>query len=167
MLTIQGPKLSNWNWLKIEGGFFNGTGGPGAANILNGSASGTSNTSDFDKFKDFIGHVVINRSSKDEKIKYGLGASYYAGGFRQDVSDRYHYGIDGAGVKGFTLEQSKSEVNANVNSRVKVDKTYVGFDGQLNIDWMIGMTTFRAEYIQGVQPGTSTNRFQHVFLNRC
>jgi hypothetical protein len=163
MITLQGPKLSNWNWLKVEGGFFNGTGGPGAANILNGAASGTSNSSDFDKFKDFIGHIVINRSSKDEKIKYGLGASYYAGGFRQDTSDRYHYGIDGAGVKGFTLEQSKSEVSTNINTRKKVDRTYVGFDGQLNIDWMIGITTFRAEYIQGVQPGTSKNTASPAF----
>ena len=28
MLTIQGPKLSNWNWLKLEAGLFNGTGAP-------------------------------------------------------------------------------------------------------------------------------------------
>jgi len=163
MLAIQGPKLSNWNWLKIEGGFFNGTGGPGAANILNGTASGTSNTSDFDKFKDFIGHVVINRSSKSEKIKWGVGASYYAGGFRQDTSNQYKYAVDGAGVKGFNVAQKKSEVSANINARKKVDRTYVGLDGQVNIDWMIGVTTFRAEYISGVQPSTSTNTASPAF----
>jgi hypothetical protein len=163
MLTIQGPKLSNWNWLKVEGGFFNGTGAPGAANILNGSASGTSNTSDFDKFKDFIGHIVINRSNKSEKIKWGLGASYYAGGFRQDASDRYAYGTDSIGEKGFTMDQKKAEVSANVNAREKVDRTYLGFDGQFNIDWMIGMTTIRAEYIQGSQPATSGSSASPAF----
>jgi hypothetical protein len=163
MLTIQGPKLSNWNWLKVEGGFFNGTGGPGAANILNGAASGSSNSSDFDKFKDFIGHLVINRSGKSEKIKWGLGASYYAGGFRQDASDRYEEGTDGVGVKGFMIEQKKSEVSANINARKKVDKTYMGFDGQLNIDWMAGVTTLRAEYISGVQPGTSGSSASPAF----
>jgi hypothetical protein len=163
MISIQGPKLSNWNWVKVEGGFFNGTGGPGAANILNNTASGTSNTSDFDKFKDFIGHIVINRASKSEKIKWGLGASYYAGGFRQDVSDRYEEGTDGVGVKGFMIEQKKSEVSANINTRKKVDKTYIGFDGQLNIDWMAGVTTIRAEYISGVQPATSGSSASPAF----
>jgi hypothetical protein len=163
MLTIQGPKLSNWNWIKVEGGFFNGTGGPGAANILNGIATGTSNTSDFDKFKDFIGHLVINRSNKSEKLKWGVGASYYAGGFRQDVSDRYEYGTDGLGVKGFTIDQKKSEVNPNINARKKVDRNYLGFDGQLNIDWMAGVTTIRAEYIAGQQPGTSKSSASPAF----
>ena len=52
MITIQGPKTSTWNWLWLSAGLFNGTGAPSAPNIVNGSASGTSNTSDFDKFKD-------------------------------------------------------------------------------------------------------------------
>ncbi|MCX6273776.1 MAG: hypothetical protein NTV09_01040 [Bacteroidetes bacterium] len=157
MLTIQGPKLSNWNWLKIDAGLFNGTGGPGAANIVNGTASGTSNSSDFDKFKDFIGHIGVNRSTKSEKVKWGLGASYYSGGYRQDVSDRYKFGTDALGVKGFALDQSATKVAANVNVRDEAKRKCLGFDAQLNIDWMIGLTTFRAEYIQGTQPGTSSS----------
>lgn len=155
MLTIQGPKTSNWNWLKIDAGLFNGTGGPGAANIVNGTASGSSNTSDFDKFKDFIGHIGVNRATKSEKIKWGIGASYYSGGYRQDASDRYKYGTDNAGVKGFAIDQKKADVSANINVRDKAMRNCFGVDAQLNIDWMIGLTTLRAEYIQGTQPGTS------------
>ncbi len=154
MITLQGPKTSNWNWLKIDAGFFNGTGGPGAASIVNGTASGTSNTADFDKFKDIIGHIGINRSNKTEKVKWGLGASYYSGGFRQDASDRYEFGTDSAGIKGFSIEQKKADVSANVNVRDRANRNVIGFDAQLNIDWMIGLTTLRAEYIQGTQPGT-------------
>ncbi|CAN5638739.1 porin [soil metagenome] len=156
MVSIQGPKTSNWNWLKIDAGLFNGTGGPGAANIVNGTASGSSNTSDFDKFKDFIGHIGINRSTKSEKIKWGLGASYYMGGYRQDASDRYKYGTDSVGVKGFMIDQKKADVSANINVRDRSMRNCFGIDAQLNIDWLIGLTTLRAEYIQGSQPGTSS-----------
>jgi len=155
MLTIQGPKLSNWNWLKIDAGLFNGTGGPGAANIVNGVASGSSNTSDFDKFKDFIGHIGLSKSTRSEKIKWALGASIYSGGFRQDASDRYKFGTDSTGVKGFTIDQKKADVSANINVRDEAMRKCFGVDAQLNIDWMIGLTTLRAEYISGTQPATS------------
>ena len=79
MITIQGPKISNWNWIKLDFGMFNGTGGPSAS----------ANTSDFDKYKDFIGHLGISKSTISELFKWGVGASYYSGGFRQDVADNY------------------------------------------------------------------------------
>jgi hypothetical protein len=146
MITIQGPKMSNWNWLVIQGGFFNGTGGPSAG----------ANTSDFDKFKDFIGQIKATRSTRDEKIKWGLGASYYDGGFRHDVSNTYKCETDPIGVKGFKLDIPKTEVKTNINARTRVTRNYVGMDGQFSIDWMAGITTIRAEYIQGKQPGTSS-----------
>ena len=145
MLTIQGPKISNWNWIKLDLGMFNGTGGPSAG----------ANTSDFDKYKDFIGHLGLSKSTKSEIIKWGLGASYYDGGFRQDVADNYKFGTDAAGVKGFTIEKKKADINTNLNSQVKTKRSYIGFDAQFSIDWKIGITTVRAEYIQGDQPSTS------------
>ncbi len=145
MLSIQGPKTSRWNWIKLDVGMFNGTGAPSAG----------ANTSDFDKFKDIIGHLSVSRSTKSEKVKWGLGASFYDGGFRQDVSDRYKFGTDSLGVKGFTLDQSKTTVSAFVNNRDKTKRSYVGFDGQVSIDWFLGLTTIRGEYIQGEQPAVS------------
>src|SRR5258705_3723706 len=72
MLTIQGPKLSKWNWLKLEAGFFNGTGAPGAPaqTVTTTPFFLGSNTSDFDKFKDFIGHLSINRATRSEKVSW-------------------------------------------------------------------------------------------------
>ena len=66
MLSIQGPKTSNWNWIKFDAGFFNGNGAPGVG----------VDVSDFDKKKDFIGRLAILKTSKSEKVKYGLGVSY-------------------------------------------------------------------------------------------
>ncbi|MCX6292598.1 MAG: hypothetical protein NT126_12685 [Bacteroidetes bacterium] len=145
MVTIQGPKISNWNWLKLEAGMFNGTGGPGAG----------ANTSDFDKFKDFIAHLSMTRSNKTEKVKYGLGVSYCDGGFRQDQSNLYKSGIDSAGVKGFVIDINKTTIHPDIAARTEVKRNYLGVDGQVSIDWMAGITTIRAEYIQGTQPGTS------------
>ena len=145
MLTIQGPKISNWNWIKLDLGMFNGTGGPGAG----------ANTSDFDKYKDFIGHIGLSKSTKSELIKWGLGASNYIGGFRQDVADSYIFGTDGAGVKGFMIDKKKADVNTNLNAQVNVKRNYIGLDGQFSIDWLPGITTIRGEYILGEQSATS------------
>ena len=118
MITIQAPKTSRWNFIKLEAGMFNGTGGPGAG----------ANTSDFDKFKDFIGHISATRSTKSEKIKWGVGASYYNGGFRQDQVDRYKFGIDSANVKGFKVDVKKADISSSINARTAVKRNYLGLN---------------------------------------
>jgi hypothetical protein len=147
MLTIQGPKTSNWNWLSISGGYFNGTGGPSAG----------ANTSDFDKFKDFIGRVAVTRANKSERVKWGVGASIYNGGFRIDTVNIYKPGTDTAGTDGFVLDVKKAD-NAKATdwlTRKAAKREYIGADAQVSIDWLIGITTLRAEYIQGEQPSIS------------
>lgn len=147
MITLQGPKTSNWNWLKLDAGFFNGTGarGPGL------------DASDFDKKKDFIGRLGISKATPSEKIKYGIGVSSYIGGFRQDQSNSYKSGTDTAGVKGFVIDVKKADVAADMSARKSIKRNYMGADAQLSIDWLIGITTLRAEYIQGVQPAIAGN----------
>ncbi len=144
-LIIQGKKGGSWEWIKFEGGMFNGTGAPGPG----------INASDFDKFKDFIGHLSINRSTASEKFKYGLGISYYDGGFRQDQVNSYKYGADSLGVKGFIIDVKKADVASSVAARKPIKRNYVGFDAQISFDWLPGITTLRGEYIQGKQPGTA------------
>src|ERR1035437_4950728 len=73
MMTIQGAKTSTWNWLKIQGGFFEGNG-------INPVTK---------KKKDFIGQISISKSALDERIKYGIGASYYDGGVYQPTANLY------------------------------------------------------------------------------
>lgn len=147
MVTLQGPKMSNWNWLKLEAGVFNGLGGPSALSAAN----------DFDKFKDFIAHLSINRSSKSERVKWGIGASMYNGGYRVDTVNTYIFADDSAGTGGFKIDTKKSEVSADIANREEIMRSYIGFDGQLSIDWAAGITSLRAEYVMGEQPGTSSS----------
>ena len=149
MLTIQGPKTTNWNWLKLEAGLFNGTGGPDAAGS---SPTAVSNTSDYDKRKDLISHLSMNRSSNSELMKFGLGVSYYDGGFLFNNDTIFHAGTDSAGVKGYTIESS-----VNNKFHTYSERKYIGADAQFSIEWLPGMTTLRGEYIQGDQPGISSS----------
>lgn len=136
MLTFQMPKESSWNWFKIQGGFFNGTGRTGV---------------DFDTHKDFIGQVVISRSNKSETFKYSGGVSYYNGAVREYSTNYWTVGKDSTSAPIFLVNNDPH----NVGKYVK--REYYGADVQLSFVWIGGVTTLRAEYIQGVQPGTSSS----------
>jgi hypothetical protein len=138
--AIQGPKMSNWNWLRLEGGVFNGTGAPGVG----------ANTSDFDKKKDFIGRLSVSKNNLSETIKYSGGVSYYEGGYRVDNDTVYSIRTNENGEKGFFVSESKFKGNYSL-------RQYMGVDAQLSFEWIAGITTLRAEYIQGKQPGSSSS----------
>ncbi len=129
-ISFQMPKTSNWNFLKIEGGLYNGTGGT---------------ASDFDSKKDFIGNIGINKTTKNEKVNYAFRTSYYNGGYRQPNKFIYN---NAAGI-GFAVD-STAENKGKVARR-----QYVGVDFQVNSAFPFGMTSLRGEYIQGIQPGTA------------
>ncbi len=137
MLTLQGPKTSDWNWIMLEAGLFNGVGGPSAGQSV----------SDFDKYKDFIGHLSVTRSNKSENVKWGAGVSYYNGAFRVDNDTIYQRATDPTGIKAFNIESSTGN-----KGKYYAPRKYVGVDARVNIDWGLGMTALRAEYIQGDQP---------------
>lgn len=126
MFTFQPPKTSRFNFIKINAGMFNG----------NGIAA------DFDKQKDFIGQISISRSNKSESIKYGLGFSYYNGGYYN--ASKYVYSINN---KVFTVD------SASTNKGNQTKREYFGVDGQIAVSWPVGMTQVRAEYVWGQQPG--------------
>lgn len=136
MLTLQMPKTSKWNFIKLEAGMFNGT---------------SSSAADFDYQKDFIGRLRIDKSTKSEKISYGLGVSYYDGGFRQGRKNVYSIANDSASTIGYLLNSDTTNYGAIARRK------YMGGDFQLNIDWVAGISTIRGEYIQGQQPGTSSS----------
>ncbi len=134
-ITIQAPKTSKWNFLKIEGGLFNGTGGT---------------ASDFDYKKDFIGNIGINKTTKNEKINYAVRASYYNGGYRQPTKYIYN------GFETLTNGNLGYSVDSTSTNKGKIAKReYLGADAQINIDFPFGLTSLRGEFIQGTQPGTS------------
>ena len=128
MLTIQGPKTSPWNALKLDAGLVNGTG---------------LGFKEFDKKKDFVAHLTLNKASKSEKVKYGIGVSYYNGGFRQDNDSVFSIQ---------TVNDSLRFVQENGNFLGSTtERKYYGADAQLSIDWIGGITTLRAEFITGDQ----------------
>jgi len=133
MVTVQAPKTSRWSFLKLDAGLVSGT-GVGAK--------------EFDKKKDFVSHLSINKSSNNEKIKIGLGASLYDGGFVLINDTVYTMNIVNDTTK-FIVENDK------IGDFSK--RTYYGLDAQVSIDWVGGITTIRAEYIAGTQPSTATD----------
>ncbi|MEI6488514.1 MAG: porin [Bacteroidota bacterium] len=138
MISFQMPNASSFHPLKLEAGVFNGTGN--AAN-------------DFDYYKDFIGNIHWLSTNKSEKLKYALGVSYYYGGVRQGTSKVYYMKADSNGIKTFVL--NKDSTNSGYGAIAK--RKYFGIDGQISLDFIFGITTLRAEYITGIQPGTSSS----------
>jgi hypothetical protein len=135
-LTFQPPKTSRFNFIRVDAGLFSGA-GPTVV--------------DFDRYKDFIGHIAFNKSFRDEHVKLGLGLSYYNGGWRQGT--KYTYSLmdfTGNGTNpifGYTPDS----VTTAAGDRLR--REYFGTDAQLTLDLPIGITQLRGEFIIGRQPG--------------
>lgn len=128
MLTLQAPKTSPWTVLKLEAGLF-------AGNAIN---------KDYKSKKDFMSHLTYIDGTPT--FKYGLGVSLYSGSILQTNANVYTMN---AGA--FTLNNTAS----NLNSYAK--RNYLGFDGQFSIASEAGLSSLRAEYITGTQPGSSSS----------
>jgi hypothetical protein len=147
MLTFQMPKTSVLNFLKIDAGFFNGNG----------------TNPEFDRKKDFIGHISISKANKSERIKYGLGLSYYNGGIVQGKVSTDKAGTIPEGKFRAAQTYELRTIN-DTASFVKIvgdsiegtfhRRVYVGADAQLTIETPLGLTTMRGEYLFGKQPGS-------------
>lgn len=136
MITLQAPKSSPLHIFKLNAGVFNGAG----------------IAREYDARKDFIGQVMMNKSSKNEKIQYGIGFSYYNGGVIMTDSTLYQT-IDKS-VAGAPLYVANKN-GSNVGAYAK--REYFGVDAQISIDNPLGITTLRAEYVQGTQPGVASS----------
>jgi phosphate-selective porin len=126
MLTIQAPKTSPWNVLKLEAGLL----------------SGNSINKDYKSKKDFAAHLTYNKALAT--MKYGVGVSMYSGSVLQTTANVYSI-KNGA----FVVDNATSNLNSFA------DRSYFGVDGQLSIASDLGMSSIRAEYITGTQPGAS------------
>lgn len=130
--SLQAPKTSYWNFIRFDLGYMNG----------NGPAVET------DSYKDLLGHLSISKTTTNERIKWGLGASFYNGGFAASTVNQYSMQTVN-GEKGFAQD------SIEIGDRVR--REYYGVDGQFSIDWWLGMTQIRAEYLWGTQPATSAS----------
>ncbi len=128
MLILQAPKTSPWSVLKLEAGLFAGNG----------------ISVDTDSKKDFIGHLSYSNSSP--KMKYGFGVSLYDGSILQPTN------------KVYSMKDNKFVENsdaANLNAFAK--RQYFGVDAQFSTSSLLGLTSLRAEYLMGTQPGSSSS----------
>ncbi len=131
--TFKASKTSPLNGLKFDAAMMNGSAGV---------------ASEFDSHKDFTGRLSYVGGTKNEKIIFGIGGSYYYGGYRIGTVKDYNSATLPNSDKGFEFASD----TANYNRVAR--REYMCFDGQLSLDWLIGITTIRVEYIQGQQPGT-------------
>jgi len=140
-LTLQAPKTSRWNFIKLDAGLFCGNG----LNI------------ETDKYKDFIGHLTANKSFLSENLNIALGASYYSGGWATGSTTYYKMGdvtTANGTAKGYVAHTAK------VGDKMK--REYYGLDGQMSIQTVLGLTTVRAEYLWGTQPATAKSSLSPV-----
>lgn len=130
-LTIQPPKTSNYNFIKLDLGVFNGT-GPKAK--------------DFDNRKDFIGRLTLNKSHLNESLRVGLGASYYNGRV-----------INGT-KKVWTMSDKIFKVDsASANTAAYSERIFKGLEAQLAYFSNLGLTQLRGEYLWGKQSGSASS----------
>ncbi|MFA6481456.1 MAG: hypothetical protein WCW62_02675 [Bacteroidales bacterium] len=138
-LTFQPPKTSRFNFIKIDAGMFNGSG---------------PNVVDFDRYKDFISHLSVIKTNRSEKLKAGIGLSYYNGGWRQGT--KYNYSMnDVAAGEGNAIAFEIDSVASAVGSKLR--REYFGTDAQVLFDSPLGLTQLRGEYIMGTQPGIASS----------
>lgn len=130
------PKSSKLYGLKLDVGYMNGAAGVAP---------------EFDSYKDMTGRIQYTKSTKSEKIIFSAGASYYNGGYRIGAQKDYRFTTLANGDKGFDFSLD----TANYNRIAR--KEYFGADVQASMDLPFGITTIRAEYIQGEQPGTNAS----------
>jgi hypothetical protein len=152
-LVFQPWKTSRFNYIKLDVGVFNGNG----------------TNSETDQYKDMIAHITINKTFLEERLKVGIGASYYNGGVRKvtkqvyTITDVNTYNAykSGVGVPAdtatmlHTLKAFSADSTGIIGDKVK--REYFGVETQISYDWALGLTTLRGEYLWGTQPGLATS----------
>ena len=143
-IIVEAPKKSKLYGFNFTGGFFNGT----------GLTIPAVNISDIDSRKDFIGRLSYYKGIKDDKIKFGVGASHY-NGYERIANNLVYSGFktDTLGNKQFMLSDT-STVNYK-GSYAK--RLYYGVEGLVSVKSIIGTTTVRGEYVFGQQPGSASS----------
>ncbi len=135
-ITLQPRKGTTYDFIKLDAGLFAGNG-------IN---------SEFDSRKDFIGHLSIAKTNIAQTFKYGLGISYYNGGVFQGTKAAYSMNELSDGITmGFIADSAAGNKNAFAK------REYMGADAQASIQSAIGITTLRAEYLWGKQPGSNSS----------
>jgi phosphate-selective porin len=113
--------------------------------LMNGSAGVQP---EFDNQKDMTARLQYAKTSKNEKISYAVAGSYYNGGYKIGKQKDYVFTTLSNGDKGYDFASDTGNYS-RLGQRI-----YYGADFQVSLDWKIGITTIRGEYITGEHAGT-------------
>jgi phosphate-selective porin len=144
-IIIEAPKKSKFHGLRFAGGLFNGT----------GLTIPAVNISDIDSKKDFIGRLSYYSSTKDEKIKFGIGASNYYG-YERMANNIYYYTAVGVNPLG-DKEYAAADTSTILYKGKYAKRIYYGVEGLFSVRSPLGTTTLRGEYCFGQQPGSRSS----------
>jgi hypothetical protein len=150
MITYQPPNESKLHGLKVDAGWYNGTGiaVPGTTSL------NSAGVVDYDSYKDFIGRIYYKRNWKEDKYSFGIGASHYNGGFVYQNSKVYK-DIEQNSSGSYTWVMADTSVTKYKDK--KAPRVYYGADLQFSFKSILGTTTIRGEYITGTQAGSIDN----------
>jgi hypothetical protein len=157
MLSFQPQHGKPLYGLKVDAGFYNGTGiaVPGTSTPAGAQpgTTGVTGVTDFDYKKDFMAHIAYYKTTKNEKIKYGIGASHYNGGFVYQNNKVYKsIGTDSTGKIWVAEDTTDRKFKNKIAPRI-----YYGVEGLFSIKTILGTTTVRGEYFFGTQTGTDVS----------
>lgn len=113
--------------------------------VFNGTATGT----DFDSYKDIVARIAFDK--KINKSNLSGGISFYQGGIIQGNNKLF---------KTENVNNSKQYVLQDTLANSKGScalRQYLGVDVQYSIHSILGQTTLRAEWMSGIQPGSSSS----------
>lgn len=130
-------KESEFKWLAIDVGIYNG--------------QGLTGTAEYDSHKDIVARISSRRrtiSPSGAKLSWGL--SSYTGGITSRNAVMYTVNMDDAKP---VMEADSSSLNVGRGA----SRRYFGADIQLIFPNKNGQTEFRAEYIRGVQTATASS----------
>jgi hypothetical protein len=102
-------------------------------------------------------------TTKNEKIKYGIGASNYYGFERNATNIVYnHYEPNANSETTYAMADTTNHYYKGEYSK----RIYYGFEGLFSIKSIIGTTTLHGEYVAGQQPGSAgSSRSPQVATN--
>ena len=164
-------KTSKLFGLRLDAGFYDGQGiyvpgtstpaSPSGSALYQPGASPVFGLNEFDFNKDFIGRLSYYRTTKNGKMKYGIGTSHYNGGNTYQTNTVYkQIYTNAAGYKDWQVQDSST-----IRYKNKVEpRVYYGAEAYFSINTSIGTTIIRGEYITGTQPGISNNSASPFFM---
>lgn len=142
MVTLQAPKTSRWNFVKLD-----------VATI-----AGNGINADIDRYKDVITRLNFNKSFLSEKLKVSGGYSNYYGGFANQ--SKFVYSVQTVDtLTKFVVDSSLA------NYQTRSLKKLNGFDLQVNAELPWGLASLRGEYIAGQQPSMASSNVYPTTLS--